>query len=120
MLFLSHCNHRAVMLVSLSQILISQIQIRLFCHLRAGMTENAAEGIKVHPIHQAALRKIVSQTMRRVSFRKTDAADIISEVFFKLTDIHMKACAFHREKILEFGPCPIHRRSFLKNSWKEA
>ena len=39
---LFHCTNRAVMLVSLPQVFISQIQIRLFCDLNAGMTEDAA------------------------------------------------------------------------------
>ena len=61
---LSHCAHGAVMLITLADVFIREIQIRLFCDCDARMPEDAAEGVNVHAVHQAALRKVVSQAMR--------------------------------------------------------
>ena len=80
------------MLVSLSQILVCQIEICLFSHCDAGVAQNATEGVNIHPIHQAALGEVVPQTVRRDPLVYAAAPQIILEVCLKVADLNVIAC----------------------------
>jgi hypothetical protein len=55
------------------------------------MTEDAAESINVHSIHQAALCKIVSEAMGRNAFVQTYAPQIAFEIRLKVADLDVCA-----------------------------
>ena len=78
--------------ISFPEIFISQVQIGLLCDCDAGVTEDAAEGINVHSVHQAALCEIVSEAMGRNAFIQTDASQIALEVRLKVTDLYVVSC----------------------------
>ena len=102
------------MLVSFPQVFISQIQIRFFCDFNAGMTENAAQCVNVHAIHQTPLRKIVSQTVRGDAFIHANAPQIVFEVRLEVADLDVIACIASRGEeiislripILVLNPAP--------------
>ena len=80
------------MLISLPQILVGQVEVCLFRHCDAGVTQNAAEGVNIHPIHQAALGEVVPQTVRRDPLVYAAAPQIILEVCLKVADLNVIAC----------------------------
>ena len=81
------------MLVSLPQVLVSEVQIRLFRHCNAGVAQNAAEGVNIHAIHQATLGEVVPQTVGRDPLIYAAAPQIVLEVRLKVTDLNMIACS---------------------------
>ena len=65
------------------------------------MTEDAAESINVHAIHQAALCEIVPQTMRGNILIQAHALQIVLEVCFKVADLNVISCvASGRKQII--------------------
>ena len=68
------------MLITPADVFIREIQIRLFCNRDTRMTKDAAERVNVHAVHQASLRKVVSQTMRRDFFIQAAPTEIVLEV----------------------------------------
>ena len=80
------------MLVSLPQILVSQVEVCLFRHGDAGVAQNAAKGVNVHPIHQTTLGEVVPQTVRRDPLVYAAAPQIILEVCLKVADLNVIAC----------------------------
>ena len=55
---------RAELEVSLLDILVRDVQIRLLRYLHAGMSEQTAQCVNVHAVHQTALGEVVAQRMR--------------------------------------------------------
>ena len=80
------------MLIPFPNVFIRQVQIRLLCHSNTRMTKNAAEGENVHPIHQAAFGKVVSQTMRGNLVIQSNTPQIILEVCFKVSNLNVVSC----------------------------
>ena len=80
------------MLITLAEVFIRQIQIRLFCDCDARMTEDAAEGVNVHAVHQAALRKVVSQAMRGDVFIQAVPPQIMLEVRLEVAHLNVISC----------------------------
>lgn len=104
------------MLITLADVFIREIQIRLFCDCDARMTENAAEGVYVHAVHQAALCKVVPQTMRRDVFIYPASPQIALEVRLEVAHLNVCACRAARGEevirlnitILELHPSSKH------------
>ena len=67
------------MLIPPAQVLIRQIKIRLLCDRHAGMSEDAAQCVNVHPVHQAAFGKIITQAMGRNVFVQPRAFQVMLE-----------------------------------------
>lgn len=113
---LSHCTHGAVMLITLADVFIREIQIRLFCDRDARMPEDAAEGVNVHAVHQAALRKVVSQAMRGDVFIYPTSPQIVFEIRLEVAHLNVCACRAARGEevirlhitILVLYPSPQH------------
>ena len=80
------------MLITLADVFIREIQIRLFCDCDARMPEDAAEGVDVHAVHQAALRKIVPQAMRGDVIVYPASPQIALEVRLKVAHLNVCAC----------------------------
>ena len=67
------------------------------------MTEDAAESINVHAIHQATLCEIVPQTMRGNILIQAHALQIVLEVCFKVADLNVISCVAARgEQLIGF------------------
>ena len=75
-----------MLLITLANVFIVQIQIRLLCDGHAGMSQESAQSVDVHAIHQTAFRKVVTQTVRGVFFVQVRAFDILLEVVLKVAD----------------------------------
>ena len=73
-----------MLLITLADVFIIQIQIRLFCDGHAGMSQELAQCVDVHPIHQTSLGEVVSQTVGTVFFIQTNSVDVPLEVGFKV------------------------------------
>ena len=54
-----------MLLITLANVFIVQIQIRLFCDGHAGMSQESAQSVDVHAIHQTSLGEVIPQTMGR-------------------------------------------------------
>ena len=80
------------MLITLAKVFIRQIQISLFCDCDARMSEDAAEGVNVHAVHQAAFRKIVPQAMWGDAFIHAVPPQIRLEVRLEVAHLNMIAC----------------------------
>ena len=80
------------MLITLADVFIREIQIRLFCDRDARMSEDAAERVDVHAVHQAAFRKIVPQAMRGDAFIQTVPPQIMLEVRLEVAHLNVISC----------------------------
>ena len=72
-----------MLLITLANVFVVQIQIRLLCNGHAGMSQESAQSVDVHAIHQTALGKVVPQCMRGVFLLNTCSCQITLEVGFK-------------------------------------
>ena len=52
-------------MISLRNVFVIQIQIRLLCNGHAGMAQQLAQRVNIHAVHQASLGEVVPQTMGR-------------------------------------------------------
>ena len=89
-------------MILFADVFIGQVEIRLFCDLHTGMSENFAEGKDIHAIHQASLGEIISQAVRTVFLVQSDPIDVPLEVGFKVVDIDVTAVFLDREEVLAF------------------
>ena len=89
-------------MVLLANVIVSQIQICLFCDLYTGVSQDLTEGKQIHTIHQTSLGEVVSQTVGTVFFIQTNPVDVPLKVGFKVVDIDVAAVIFDREKIIAF------------------
>ena len=89
-------------MVLLANVIVSQIQIHLFCDLNTGVTQDLAECEQIHSIHQTSLGEVVAQTVGTVFFIQTNPVDVSLKVGFKVVDIDVTSMILHREKVLTF------------------
>ena len=85
-----------------ANVIVSQIQISLFCNLYTGVSQYFTESKQIHTIHQTSLGEVVSQTVGTVFFIQTNPIDVPLEVGFKVVDIDVTSMILHREKVLTF------------------
>ena len=89
-----------MLLITLANIFIVQIQIRLLCDGHAGMSQESAQSVDVHAIHQTSLGEVIPQTMGREIVIQTAADQILLEVAFKIADLDVAATLPNREQVV--------------------
>ena len=87
-------------MVLLADVLVGQIQVRLFCDLYTGMPENFTEGKNIHAVHQASFGEVISQAMGRVLFIQSGTQYVFLEIAFKVTHADGAAVFFDREEVV--------------------
>ena len=73
-------------LILFADVIIVQIQIGFFGDYYAGVAQYLAQSEHIHAVHQAAFRKVVTQTVWGVLFVQVRAFDILLEVVLKIAD----------------------------------
>lgn len=91
---------RAEVLITAAYILFCKIKIRLFSHRYAGMTQQTAQGIYVHSVHQTALCKIIAQTVRRNGIFQSCSSKIFFEVSLEIPHLDASAAILDRKHII--------------------
>ena len=84
-------------LIALTDIIVGQIQIRLFRYSHAGMPQELAQSINVHAVHQTAFFLIIPQTMGRIGFAQAAAGQILLEICLKVAHLDMSTAFPDRE-----------------------
>ena len=72
----AHIFNRAKILVPMAEISVRQIQIGILCHGNAAVSQNPAERVNIHTVHQAALGKIIPECMGRIRLLYTSSSQI--------------------------------------------
>ena len=94
--------NRTEILVSAAKVFIRQIQIRIFGNGNAGVSQNPAERINVHSVHETSFGKIVPQCVRGIFLVDASTFQIAFETGFKGVDFH--GCPrFDREQEFAIG-----------------
>ena len=78
-------------LIASADIIVSQIQIRLFRYGHAGMPQELAQSINVHAVHQTAFGKVIPQAVGRIGFAQAAAGQILFEIRLKVAHLDMAA-----------------------------
>ena len=89
-----------MLLIPFANVFVVQIQIRLLCNGHAGMSQELAQCVDVHAIHQTSLGEVVPQTMRCELVIQSGTNQILLEVAFKIADLDVAAPFPHREQII--------------------
>ena len=89
-----------MLLITLANVFIVQIQIRLLCNGHAGMSQESAQSVDVHAIHQTSLGEVIPQTMGRELVIQTAADQILLEIAFKIADLDVAATLPNREQVV--------------------
>ena len=74
-------------LIAVAEIPICQVQVGVLCHCHAAVSQNPAEGVNIHAIHQTSLGKVIPQRMRRVGLVNPSPSQISLEPRFKGMDL---------------------------------
>ena len=80
-----------MLLITFANVFVVQIQIRLLCNGHAGMSQESAQSVDVHAIHQTSLGEVIPQTMGRELVIQTAADQILLEIAFKIADLDVAA-----------------------------
>ena len=89
-----------MLLITLANVFVVQIQIRLLCDGYAGMSQEAAQCVDVHAIHQTSLGEVIPQTMGRELVIQTAADQILLEIAFKIADLNVAATLPNGEQVV--------------------
>ena len=89
-----------MLLITLANVFIIQIQIRLLCDGHAGMSQESAQSVDVHAIHQTSLGEVIPQTMGRELVIQTAADQILLEIAFKIADLDVAATLPNGEQVV--------------------
>ena len=89
-----------MLLITLANVFVVQIQIRLLCDGYAGMSQEAAQCVDVHAIHQTSLGEVIPQTMRCVFLVQTSPENVSFEISFKVTNTDGTAMFLDREEVV--------------------
>ena len=71
-------------MVLLTDIFVSQIQIRLLCNLHTGMPEDLAQGENIHAVHKTPFCIVVSEAVRGDVFIKSRSLKVSLEIALKI------------------------------------
>lgn len=100
-------------LIAFRNVFVVQIQIRLLCNGHAGMSQESAQSVDVHAIHQTSLGEVIPQTMGRELLIQAGADQVFLEVAFEIAHLNVAASFSDREEIfavhiaiLELQPPP--------------
>lgn len=97
-----HMSKRTERAVALADLIIGDVQIGFLCDGDAGMAQQTTQCVDVHPAHQTAFGKVVSQTVRRVAFAQTSTAQVFFEIGFKVRYAYMPIAALNGEEVVAF------------------
>ena len=98
----SHMHNGTELLITLADILVSEVKVGLFGDCYTGMSEYLTQRKNIHSIHQAAFCKIIAQAVRRDFFVDTRTAKILFEISLKRADFNVCTTVLDGEKIVAF------------------
>lgn len=101
----AHIFNGAEVLITASQIVVIQIQIGFLCHRHIAVSQNSAEGVDVHTVHQTAFGEIIPQSMGRIFLLDTRSSQIPLEIGFK--GVHLKGHTRFTGKEIVSGGIPV-------------
>ena len=84
-------------MILLADVVITQIEVCLFCHLHTGVTEDLAKCEDVHAVHQASLGEVVPKTVWSILLVQSGTLNVLLEVAFKVADSDGAAVFLDRE-----------------------
>ena len=93
----AHVLNGTEILVPMTKIPICQVKIGILRDRYAAVSQNPAEGVNIHAVHQASLGEIVPQGVRRVGFFYSSPSQIPLEAGLEGMDLQRKPRLF-REK----------------------
>ena len=100
--FSSHINNGAELLITLTYVFVSELEVGLFGDCYAGMAKNLAQRKNINSIHQAAFCKIIAQAVGCDFFVDTRTAKILFEISLKRADFNVCTTMLYGEKIVAF------------------
>jgi hypothetical protein len=84
----AHIFNGTEILIPVPQIPVGKIQIGILCNRYAAVSQNPAEGVNVHTVHQTPLCKVIPQRMGRIFLLNTRSGKVSLEVAFE--GVHLK------------------------------
>lgn len=96
----SHLCHRTKVLVTLPNVIICEVEICFLGHCNTGMSQQTAEGIYIHSVHQTALCKVIAQTVRRNGVFQSRSSEVFFEVSLEIPHLYTSAAILDRKKII--------------------
>ena len=101
--FSSHIHNGAEVLITLTYVFVSEIEVGFFGDCYTGMPEYLTQRKNIHSIHQAAFCKIIAQAVRRDFFVDTRTAKILFEIGLKRAYFNVCTTVLDGEKIVAFN-----------------
>ena len=83
----------------MTQIPVSQIRMGILCHRHAAVSQNLAEGVNVHAVHQTSLGEVVPQSVRGVGHVNACPSQIPLEPGFKEVDFQWLSALLGEHKL---------------------
>ena len=94
----AHIFDGTEILIPVPQITVCEVEVGVLCDGNTAVSQNPAEGVNVHTVHQTPFCEVISQSMRGVGLINASPSKIPFESGFKGMDFQRKSGLLRKKK----------------------